>query len=473
MALITNAAGTNIADVNSSGRQLVQLPTDGTNAGAVFLVGKPDLNSPSNTGSITGSSQGLLGTARVELDFDLNFAASAICTTNLMMSASTMSASIAANTQICNTAGTLTSGAYIFHRTYRHFKVEHGADRIFAIRARLDQAPIANTTVDFGAGVISGTYSPTAGVFFRIDSAGELRGVSITAGGSETTTGALTFTNPTDFHDFVIVIGRSSVTFFIDEVPVASLAAPGDSTGPVAVESFPMFYRIRNNAAVGSAQKLYVAKLVSATMGGVSNRSAAELAALKGDIGLQHVVGVGSGGQTANWTNNTVPATATLSNTAAGYATLGGNFLFVALAAAETDYALFAYLNPSNSSLTNMGRTLIVRGISIDAFVSVAGGIPTVASVLHWGFAFGSSTVSLATVETTSVKQPRRGFLGIQSVPTTAVAGQELRRISQTFEQPLVVHPGEYFHVILRIPLGAATTYPTIRGGVLIDASWE
>lgn len=473
MALITNAAGTYIADVDSSGRQLVQPPTDGTNAGAVFLVGKPDLSSPSNTGSITGSSQGLLGMARVELDFDLNFVASAVCTTNLSSSGATMTASIAANTQICNTAGTLTAGSYFFSRTYRHFKVERGADRIFAIRARLDQAPIANNTVDFGAGVISGASSPTAGVFFRINSAGELRGVSITAGGSETTTGVLTFTNPTDFHDFVIVIGRSSVTFFIDEIPVAALDAPGDSTGPAAVESFPMFYRIQNNAAVGTAQKLYVAKLVSATMGGVSNRSAAELAALKGDIGLQQVVGVGGGGQTANWTNSAVPATATLSNTAGGYATLGGNFLFVALAAAETDYALFAYLNPSNSSLTNMARTLIIRGISIDAFVSVAGGTPTVASVLHWGFAFGSSAVSLATAETTSVKQPRRGFLGMQSVPIGAVAGQELRRISQTFAQPLAVHPGEYFHIILRIPLGAATTYPTIRGGVFIDASWE
>lgn len=473
MALITNAAGTYIADVNSSGRQLVQPPTDGTNAGAVFLVGKPDLSSPSNTGSITGSSQGLLGTATVEIDFDLNFVASAVCTTNLNATGGTMTASIAANTQICNTAGTLTSATYILHRTYRHFKVERGADRIFAIRARLDQAPIANNTVDFGFGVVATTADPTAGVFFRINSAGELRGISITAGGSETTTGVLTYTNPTDFHDFVIVIGRSSVTFFIDEIPVASLASPGDSTGPVAVESFPMFYRIQNNAAVGTAQKLYVAKLVSATMGGISNREATHLAALKGEIGLQHVVGVGSGGQTANWTNSAVPATATLSNTAAGYTTLGGNFLFVALAAAETDYALFAYLNPSASTLTNMGRTLIVRGISIDAFVSVAGGTPTVASVLHWGFAFGSATVSLATGETTSGKQPRRGFLGVQSVPIGAVAGQELRRISQTFEQPIAVNPGECFHIILRIPLGAATTYPTIRGGVFIDSSWE
>lgn len=473
MALITNAAGTYIADVNSSGRQLVQPPTDGTNAGAVFLVGKPDLSSPSNTGSITGSSQGLLGTATVEIDFDLNFVASTVCTTNLMYSSSGMTSSVVANAQVCNSTGILTAGSYFFNRTYRNFKVERGADRIFAIRARLDQAPIANNTVDFGAGLISGISDPTAGVFFRINSAGELRGISITAGGSETTTGVLTFTNPTDFHDFVIVVGRSSVTFFIDEIPVASLAAPGNSTGPVAVESFPMFYRIQNNAAVGTAQELYVAKLVSATMGGVSNRSAAELAALKGYIGLQQVVGTGGGGQTANWLNSTVPATATLSNTTAGYATLGGNFLFVALAAAETDYALFAYANPSSPFLTNMSRTLIIRGISIDAFVSVAGGTPTVASVLHWGFAFGSTGVPLATSEGAAAKQPRRGFLGVQSVPIGAVAGQELRRISQTFEQPLAVHPGEYFHVILRIPLGAATTYPTIRGGVFIDASWE
>ena len=472
MALITNAAGTYIADVNSSGRQLVQPPTDGTNAGAVFLVGKPDLSSPSNTGSITGSSQGLLGTAAVEIDFDLNFVASAICTTHFLQYSSTMTSSIANNLVVLNTAGTTTSGAHIQLKTARTFKAERGADRVWGVRLRLDQDPVANTTVDFGMGLVSSTADPTGGALFRLNSAGELRGVTISNGGSESTTPVLTYSNPTDFQDFVIVIGRSSVTFFINEVPVGSIAAPPNSTGPVAGESFPGFVRIYNNATVSTAQKVYVSKIVSATMGGLSNRDSTHLAALKGDIGQQHVTGVGTGGQTTNWTNSGAPAAATLSNTAAGYTTLGGLFSFAALAGANTDYALFAYQVPAGT-LTNMGRTLIVRGVAIDAFVSTAAGTPTVATVLEWGFAFGSMAVSLAATESTSTKLPRKGFLGIQAVPITAVVGTELRRIQQTFEQPIAVNAGEYFHIILRIPAGAATTYPTITGGVFIDASWE
>lgn len=472
MALITDSTGTNIAEVNSSGRQLVQPPTDGTNAGAMFLVGKPDLSSPGNTGSITGSSQGLLGTAGVEIDFDVNFAASAICYTQFLQASSAMAVSVANNALVLNTTAVTGSGNYIQIRTYRSFKVERGADRVWGVRLRLDQPPVANTTVDFGLGIASTTADPTAGAFFRLNSAGELRGVTISSGGSESTTPVLTYSNPTGFQDFVIVIGRSSVTFFINEVPVGSIAAPSNSTGPVAGESFPGFVRIYDNAVPGIAQKVYVSKITSATMGGLSNRDSPHLAALKGDIGQQQVVGVGTGGQTTNWTNSGAPAAATLSNTAAGYTTLGGLFSFVALAGANTDYALFAYQVPAGT-LTNMGRTLIVRGISIDAFVSAAAGTPTVATVLEWGFAFGATAVSLATSETSGSKLPRKGFLGVQSILTTAVVGTELRRIQQTLEQPVAVNPGEYFHVILRIPAGAAITYPTITGGVFIDASWE
>jgi len=42
--------------------------------------------------------------------------------------------------------------------------------------------------------------------------------------------------------------------------------------------------------------------------------------------------------QTANYAPTSAPASATLSSAAAGYATLGGQFQFLAVAGAETDY---------------------------------------------------------------------------------------------------------------------------------------
>jgi hypothetical protein len=471
MANITNSGGTNIADVDANGRLKVQPPTDGTNAGAMFLVGKPDINSSATTGSITGSSQGLLGVANVVIDFDKNFVNSAICTSD-MTATRTTTDTVVTNFLTLNSASSVASGVYSNNRTYRHFKVEKGSDRVFGIRAKFDVAPVVNTMVELGAFIASTNSAPTAGVFFRYGTDGALRGVSISNSGTENTTSTISISAPTDFHDYVIVVGRSGVTFFIDELPVASLPTPADGTAPVASESLPLAWRFQNTAAVSMAQKVYIARYVSATMGGSKMPDVRYLQAIQGDVGIQHVVGIGTGGMTANWANSAVPATASLSNTAAGYSTLGGNFLFVGLAAAETDYALFAYQVPV-ASITNMGRALIVRGITIDGYVSAAAGTPTVATVLHWGFAIGCTGASLATAEGATSKLPRRGFLGIQSALIGAVAGTELRRISQTFDQPMAVNPGEYFHIILRIPTGAATTYPTIRGGVYVDAGWE
>lgn len=474
MANITNSGGTNIADVDANGRLKVQPPTDGTNAGAMFLVGKSDLSSPSNTGSITGSSQGLLGMANVVLDYDKNIASTSLLNNDLITLSSGMTQSIATNILTLNSGSSVILGSYIGYRSPRFFKLEKGTDRIFGFRLKLDQAPVTNSMLEMGAFLSAGVSAPTGGVFFRFGVDGTLKGVAITQSGLENVTSNIPMSTPTDFHEYVIVVGRSTVTFFIDEIPVASLGIPTDAANIVTGESYPIAIRLLNVGVTGTAQKAYVTRLVSATMGGAAGADIRYLQALRGDFGIQQVIGttVGVGGSTANWTNSTVPATATLSNTLAGYSTLGGNFLFVALAGAESDYALFGY-QVFYGSLVNMGRSLVVRGVTIDAYVAVAGGTPTVATVLHWGFAVGSMAVSLATTETAGSKGPRRGFLGIQSVPVAAVAGTELRRIAQTFEQPVAVHPGEYFHIILRIPLGAAATYPTIRGGVFIDASWE
>ncbi|HTQ48350.1 MAG TPA: hypothetical protein VMI75_36590, partial [Polyangiaceae bacterium] len=65
--------------------------------------------------------------------------------------------------------------------------------------------------------------------------------------------------------------------------------------------------------------------------------------------------------QLANYANSAGPSSATLSNTAAGYTTLGGQWQFAAVAGAETDYALFAFTVPSP-------YTLYITDVAIAAF---------------------------------------------------------------------------------------------------------
>lgn len=59
--------------------------------------------------------------------------------------------------------------------------------------------------------------------------------------------------------------------------------------------------------------------------------------------------------QAANYANSAVAATGTPSNTAAGYTTLGGQFLIAAPAGAETDLAMFAFTNPTPYNLVIAG----------------------------------------------------------------------------------------------------------------------
>lgn len=171
-----------------------------------------------------------------------------------------------------------------------------------------------------------------------------------------------------------------------------------------------------------------------------------------------------NGTQLANHANSTSPTSATLSNTAAGYATLGGRWQFVPVSGAATDYALFVYLVPTT-------HVLVIRGIAISSHVFTA--IGATASVLDWALAVNSTAVSLATTDADPVWAPRRRPLGTQCFLASAAAGTQATDIVRTFEAGggLVCQPGRYVHVIVQTPVG--TTTGVIRGDVMVDGYFE
>jgi hypothetical protein len=170
-------------------------------------------------------------------------------------------------------------------------------------------------------------------------------------------------------------------------------------------------------------------------------------------------------GQTANYPNSAAPVLATLSNTAAGYATKGGQFSFAAVAGAETDYALFAYPVPA-------GQTLIVRGIWIDT-MNTGAAVATTATWLQWSLGAGASAVSLATAEGAATKAPARLAIGNQVFPITASVGAQATRLDVNLDAPIVVNAGEYLHIIVKMPLGTATASQVIRGVVGVNGFFE
>lgn len=168
--------------------------------------------------------------------------------------------------------------------------------------------------------------------------------------------------------------------------------------------------------------------------------------------------------QNANYANSAAPASATLSNTAAGYTTLGGQFQYTNVAPAETDYALFAFTVPSP-------YTFFITAIRIDQWLQSAGTAPASVCISQWGLGLNSSAVSLATG---APYPPMKITLGAQSLIASATAGTMFNQpIMWNPATPYVVQPGRFIHIILKIPAGAAGTTAVMRGQCMIDGWFE
>ncbi len=171
------------------------------------------------------------------------------------------------------------------------------------------------------------------------------------------------------------------------------------------------------------------------------------------------------GAQTANHANSTSPTSATLSNTAAGYTTLGGRFQFAAVGGAATDYALFGYQVPTT-------HRLIIDEVFIST-VNTGAAVATTAHILDWSLGVDSTAVSLATADSDPAYGPRRIALGIQAFLSGAAIGAMATDIVRRFKTPLIVRPGRFAHVILQMPVATATGSQVIRGDVGIGGWFE
>lgn len=469
MATIETGGGAvGTASVDANNRLAVALPQTTSQAGYSMLLGAID-TAGSVRIPISASTQGLMGTGTAQIDFEQGFAASAISPSIWRQDLTTMTTSVTTNAVILNAGNSLASGAVARLTSWRQAETPRGADRVVGFRM-MRPSSVAGAVVEAGMFTASGVTAPTSGAFFRYDSAGALKGVIISVAGAETSTASISAPALNVAHDYVILIGKTSVIFQIDDVVVGVITLGDTSPSPVTSESGPFCARCYNASATATAQQAHIYRVVGAYYGGTYGYNRTELAALNGDIGSQGIVG-GSTGSLANYANSAAPVSATLSNTAAGYTTLGGQWQFAAVAGAETDYALFAFQVPAQTA-TNQGRTLLVRGISIDT-INTGAAVATSATILQWSLGYDSSAVSLATADAAAAKARRVIPLGFQNFAIGAAIGAQANRIAQTFSQPLPVNAGNYLHVILKMPIGTATVSQVIRGVVGIDATWE
>lgn len=387
---------------------------------------------------------------------------------------STMTITQASGLLNLNAGAATATGNHVVLRTWRTFPLISSAPTYCYFSAIGINQTAQNAQCDVGLGYATTTVAPTDGVFFRWTVDGTLVGV-LNNNGVETTTANLTQVADNERGEYLIVLNDENVEFWIDGVLRGTLTAVTTYSGhgPVQSSALPFVARLFNNGTASVAKRLGIAE-VGVAMGDMatnrlwaSQMAGMELSAVQSPPGA-------AAAQLANYANSAAPASATLSNTAAGYTTLGGQFQFAAVAGAETDYALFAYQVPVGS-VTQPGKNLVIRGVWIDT-VNTGAAVATTPTLLQWALGAGSSAVSLATADslTAAGRAPRRIALGTQSFPVGAAIGADSgKRIDVNLDAPVIVAAGTFVHIILKMPVGTATASQIIRGVVGVNGYFE
>ena len=337
-------------------------------------------------------------------------------------------------------------------------------------RVRFDWTA-AGSTIQVGFGVASATTEQLVdGVCLRVTTSGALELVYATSSADTVTqaTGVSMGTAPGNvipsrWYDldlywmddsFRVIMWESNGT--TDTAPVldATLSYSLSQIRHTSQRALPVLLRILNVTAPASANRLLYSEVAVMQQDIDEGRTLPQAMARAGRNTLLHA---STGAQYANYANSAAPASATLSNTAAGYTTLGGQWQFAAVAGAETDYALFAFTVPT-------GQTLHVTGVRIEAFVMGAA-IATTPTLLQWFL--GRATA--ATLASNSFRKA----LGAQSLPVGAAIGAAATPVVWQTDTPFVVESAQVFHIGLKMPVGTATASSIIRGTVIVEGWFE
>lgn len=466
---IKSGTSTDVATVDSDKQLLVNLPKDPTLSGTVrILSADGDAIDVTENNALRVSSANIIFYDQVD--------GSTVNTNLWNPTVSGMTITNAGGFYNVNAGAAMTAGAYAILPSIKALPLYGTLPLKVEFNAKTVNLPEANCTAEIGIGTVSAASAPTDGAFFRWNAAGQFVCV-INNGGAETLSAALTGTiTDTDgvstiamppvtavIHLYAIEIVEDRVLFFVDDIQVAGLTVPSGQAFPFASGRQVLAARVWNGTTPSSGATLSIGQVVVKQEDLNQNKGWFDVLASLGRGSYQSPVS--AFGQTANHANSTSPASATLSNTAAGYTTLGGRFQFAAVGGAATDFAIFAYQVPA-------GFQLFVNAVAIACLNTGAIGGLT-GTILDWGLGVNASTVSLATADGAGTWAPRRIPLGLQAFAISAAIGTQPADIVRRFDTPIVIDSGRFLHVILQIPVGLATASQILRGTVTINGCLE
>jgi hypothetical protein len=346
-------------------------------------------------------------------------------------------------------------------------KFKKSSRALMQAKTRMAPRAFPNTIEEWGYGIppTQTTVQIPNGAFFRLDEAGVLKGVFALAGADVNTValpvaGFSASTN-TNYFTYDILLDDDEARFIVQDTSTELIVAEGTIRLPLgasriwADSHLPVFYRQFNLATTaGGIPTMLISDPWMVTVLDANYLMPAP--ALFSSAGLSLGHNPQSGAQLLQWVNSAEPASATLSNTVAGYNALHGKWQFAAPAGAPTDYLLFALTTPLNS------HQLVITDIIIDAWNTGAASATT-PTLLEWFVAYNGTAASLATA--THIRE----YVGSQSFPVAAAIGQMAdRSIQRTFNTPIVNDAGKFFGIAVRIPVGTATASQVVAGAIAL-----
>jgi hypothetical protein len=94
---------------------------------------------------------------------------------------------------------------------------------------------------------------------------------------------------------------------------------------------------------------------------------------------------------------------------------------------------------------------------------------------MQWGIGVGATAITLLTADslTAGTRAGRRLPLGIQTFPIGSLVGAQAQTVTSIFTSPLIIEPGTYCQIILKMPLASATASQLYRGVCQINGYFE
>lgn len=465
----------NVAEVDVNNNLKINTPVDETQAGFAALSGEVD------AGTVTGQRlQRALDVSedyrlRVGIDtlfFNEQFPAAALNTTLWSQQSATMTITVAAGLLTLNAGSSVASAAQARVQSYQHFPIMGTAVLWAQAQIQFPFTPVTNNVCEWGIGLATGTAAPTDGVFFRLNAAGEFRGV-VNFGGTETQTGTIDFAatvGTNTMRSFVVGITETDVEFWIDDVIVGSIEMPAGQAAATSAPSLPLLFRTYNSGVTASAQQMKIGQ-VNVSLGDVAlNKLWTVQKAGMGGHSSQGQSGQALG-STANYANSANPTAAVPTNTTAALGVgLGGQFWETGTLALTTDGIISSYQNPVGSA-TAPGRNLYIRSVEVQSAIqTVLAGGP---AIVAWSLAYGHTALPLNTADGAGTKAPRRIPIGLQVLTAaqavnTLVAGA----VRKEFDPPICVYPGEFIATVMK-KIGTVLTAGVIAHHVTFDGFWE